>query len=322
MRRVTLGRTGIETSCLGFGCASLGSRVAEAPGLAALAAAHDAGVTWFDLAPLYGGGRAEEIAGRFLKGRPRDAVQICSKVGLVPSGAGGGARAQLKAALMPLARRAVAAVPALRSALRGAGAQAAQNLPLTPEALRGSIETSLRRLGTDHLDLYALHDASPEAVARDEVRRTLEDIVASGKARAVAVAAGMPAADAALAAGAPYGAVQVGLAAPGAAFDLPARAAAAGAGCLVHSVFGIAGSLAGLKARAAADPALAARLVAESGEPGVEAAVSRLLLARGLALNPQGVVLVSMFSERSRRANLALADAAPGDAAALDRLLG
>jgi aryl-alcohol dehydrogenase-like predicted oxidoreductase len=322
MRRVTLGRTGIETSCLGFGCASLGSRVAEAPGLAALAAAHDAGVTWFDLAPLYGGGRAEEIAGRFLKGRPRDAVQICSKVGLVPSGAGGGARAQLKAALMPLARRAVAAVPALRSALRGAGAQAAQNLPLTPEALRGSIETSLRRLGTDHLDLYALHDASPEAVARDEVRRTLEDIVASGKARAVAVAAGPPAAEAALATGAPYGAVQVALAPPGEASDLPARAAAAGLGTLLHSVFGVSGSLAALQARAAADPGLAAQLRAEASETDLAAALSRLLLARGLALNPGGVVLVSMFSDRSRAANLALADAPPGDPVALDRLLG
>ena len=84
MRRVTLGQTGIETSCLGFGCASLGSRVGEEAGLRALAAAHDAGVAWFDLAPLYGAGRAEEIAGRFLKGRPRDGVQICSKVGLAP----------------------------------------------------------------------------------------------------------------------------------------------------------------------------------------------------------------------------------------------
>ena len=73
MRRVTLGTTGIETSCLGFGCASLGSRVGAAPGLRALAAAHDAGVAWFDLAPLYGAGRAEEIAGRFLGAAPATA---------------------------------------------------------------------------------------------------------------------------------------------------------------------------------------------------------------------------------------------------------
>ena len=130
MRRVTLGQTGIETSCLGFGCASLGSRVGEEAGLRALAAAHDAGVTWFDLAPLYGAGRAEEVAGRFLKGRPRASVQICSKVGLAP-----GVRPHgLKAALMPLARAAVQAVPSLRGILRRGGAQPAQALPLTPDA--------------------------------------------------------------------------------------------------------------------------------------------------------------------------------------------
>ena len=89
MRRVTLGTTGIETSCLGFGCASLGSRVGEAPGLRALAAALDAGVTWLDLAPLYGAGRAEEIAGRFLEAPPRR-VQLCSKVGPAPGVRGPG----------------------------------------------------------------------------------------------------------------------------------------------------------------------------------------------------------------------------------------
>ena len=54
MRRVTLGDTGIETSCLGFGCAALGSRIAPEAGARALAAAHAGGVTWFDLAPPKG----------------------------------------------------------------------------------------------------------------------------------------------------------------------------------------------------------------------------------------------------------------------------
>jgi aryl-alcohol dehydrogenase-like predicted oxidoreductase len=136
MRRVRLGETGIETSCLGFGCASLGSRVAAAEGLRALAAAFDAGVTWFDLAPLYGGGRAEEIAGPFLRGR-RDAVQIASKVGLAPAGQGG-----LEALVMPVARKVVAAVPALRSRLRGRGMQAAVRLVLTRERLHQEQQAS------------------------------------------------------------------------------------------------------------------------------------------------------------------------------------
>ena len=48
----------IAPSRLGFGCASLGSRVAAADGLNALAAAFDAGVNWFDVAPAYGAGEA------------------------------------------------------------------------------------------------------------------------------------------------------------------------------------------------------------------------------------------------------------------------
>jgi len=247
MRRVTLGTTGIETSCLGFGCASLGSRVGEAPGLRALAAAHDAGVGWFDLAPLYGAGRAEEIAGRFLGGRPRDSVQLCSKVGLAPGVRPGG----LKAALMPLARAAVQAVPSLRGLLRRGGAQPAAALPLTPALLTGTIEESLRRLGTDHLDLYALHGVAAAALT-DELLRALEDIRASGKARAVAVASDAPAARAAIVIGAPFGVVQAATPAPGAPDALLPAARAAGFGVVLHSVFGVEGSLAALKARAAA----------------------------------------------------------------------
>lgn len=304
MRRVTLGTTGIETSCLGFGCASLGSRVAPGDGLAAMAAAFDAGVTWFDLAPLYGGGRAEEIAGPFLKAR-RSEVQVCSKVGLAPGGGG------MKALLMPLARKVVAAVPSLRSRLRGAGAQAAVRMPLTPELVRDTLEASLRRLGTDHLDLYGLHDADPAALGEEGVLRALEDAVVSGKARAVAVASDAIAAQAAIACGTPFGAVQLAL---GEAAGIPAAASAAGMGTILHSVFGIGGAFEALQAQIQGDPELAAAMDEAGG-------LSRLLLGRAFARNPAGVVLVSMFSERSRRENLAAAAVPPGEAV-LDRLLG
>jgi len=314
MRRVTLGTTGIETSCLGFGCASLGSRVGEAPGLRALAAAHDAGVGWFDLAPLYGAGRAEEIAGRFLGGRPRDSVQLCSKVGLAPGVRPGG----LKAALMPLARAAVQAVPSLRGLLRRGGAQPAAALPLTPALLTGTIEESLRRLGTDHLDLYALHGVAAAALT-DELLRALEDIRASGKARAVAVASDAPAARAAIVIGAPFGVVQAATPAPGAPDALLPAARAAGFGVVLHSVFGVEGSLAALKARAAADPGFRAAVTGGAGD--LDRALARRLLERALGLNPEGVVLVSMFSAASRAENLAVAAAPlPEDGSLLDRL--
>jgi aryl-alcohol dehydrogenase-like predicted oxidoreductase len=311
MRRVTLGATGIETSCLGFGCASLGSRVGEAPGLRALEAAFDAGVTWLDLAPLYGGGRAEEIAGRFLKGR-RHAVQVCSKVGLAP-GTGG-----LKAALLPAARAAVRAAPALRGLLRRSGVQAAKALPLTPALVTGSLETSLRRLHTDHLDLYALHGVAAAALT-EPVLRALEDLRAAGKARAVAVAGDAAAGLAAIAIGTPFGAVQAALPAPGAPDALLPAARSAGFGIVVHSVFGVDGSLAALKARAAADPRLAAALTGGAGD--LDRALARRLLERAFARNPDGVVLVSMFAPASRAQNLAAAAAPPAeDPGLLDRL--
>ena len=81
-------------------------------------------------------------------------MQVCSKVGLAPAGGG------LQGALMPAARAAVRAVPACARCC-AARVQPAQPLPLTPELVTGSIETSLSRLGTDHLDLYALHGVSP-----------------------------------------------------------------------------------------------------------------------------------------------------------------
>lgn len=302
MRRVTLGRTGIETSALGFGCASLGSRVAAEPGARALAAALDAGVTWIDLAPVYGGGRAEEIAGSALRGR-RDEVQICTKVGLrLAGGVGGG----LRAALMPVARKVLGALGPLQGALRKAAPKANARLPLTPELLKGSIEESLRRLGVDRVEVYALHAAAPEDLARDEVLRALEDVLASGKARAIGVASDADAAAAALGIGAPLSVVQLPQPAPGAPDPVPPRARAAGFGCVTHSILGE--TLAVLARRAAGDAALRARVCAAAGVDDPEAALSHLLMSRAFALNPDGVVLVSMLSPRSLARNLAAAE--------------
>jgi aryl-alcohol dehydrogenase-like predicted oxidoreductase len=311
MRRVALGRTGIETSALGMGCASLGSRVDAAAGARALAAALDAGVTWLDLAPVYGAGRAEEIAAGVIRGR-REEVQICTKVGLrLAGGVGGG----LRAALMPAARRAIGALGPLAGPLRRAAPRANAALPLTPELIRGSLEASLRRLGTDRVELYALHAVPAAELARPEILRALEEVRAAGKARAIGVASDAAAALAALDAGAPFDVVQLPLAPPDAPPDpvLP-RAAAAGTGVVVHSVLGE--TLARLAARAGGDPALAARVREAAGAaPGsgpaadTGAAVARLLMARAFAANPAGVVLVSMLSPRSLAANRAAAEA-------------
>ncbi len=311
MRRVTLGRSGIEAACLGFGCASLGSRVPAAAGLRALAEAFEQGVDWLDLAPAYGRGAAETIAADFIRGR-RDRLRICTKVGLLPPAAGGG----VASVLAPLARRATALVPGVRTALRRSGAGRNSKLPLTPELLRGSLEESLRRLGTDHVDLYALHNATPAEIARDENRRALEEIRASGKARALAVAGEADVAEAAIAEAEPFSAVQLAVPAPGTPDRVFSAARAAGMGAIGHSVFGVGGALGALERRIGRDPAARAEVLGATGLADPRAALARLLLARALALNPSGLVLVSMFAPASRAGTLALADVPP-DAAAI-----
>jgi aryl-alcohol dehydrogenase-like predicted oxidoreductase len=279
MRRVILGGTGIETSALGFGCASLGSRAGAAAGRRALEEAHAAGVTWFDLAPVYGGGAAEAIAAPFLKAN-RDTVQVATKAGLALGAGAGGA---LRRRLMPLARGALAlAGPKLTARLRRAAPAANAKPPLTPGLIAASLDASLRRLGLERVDLFALHAPDADEVGRDDVLAALEAVLAAGKARAVAVAGDAAAAAAALAVGAPYAAVQLAVPGPDdrAAAAVLAAAPAAGFGTLVHSVFGAGGT---------------------------PPAAGRERLARAFALNPEGVVLVSMLSAESRAATLAAA---------------
>lgn len=284
-------------------------------GLRALEAAFDRGVTWFDLAPAYGLGRAEEIAATFLRGK-RDRVQVATKVGLVaPEKAG-----RLKDVLLPIARQAVGALPQLRSVLRRAGLQGNQKLCLTPQLLRASLDESLRRLGTDHVDLYALHNAEPPELAREDLRRTLEDILSAGKARAIAVASTEGAARFSLSdENGPVSVIQIPIPPPGEATAILSEARLRGAGTIVHSVFGIEGR---------DDPAWMGsdahqrRVTEAAGVSDRRTALARLRLARAFALVPDGIVLASMFSEHSRQENLALAEGRlpAGAAELLDRV--
>ncbi|RYD22171.1 MAG: aldo/keto reductase [Spirochaetia bacterium] len=301
---VTLARVRIETldtevSALGFGCASLGSRVASEAGIAALARAHDAGVTWFDVAPSYGDGQAERLLGLFLKTRPRDAVQVLTKVGIAPPAP------SLKARLLrPAMRVAVAALPSLRAAVRQRR-PAATKLPLNADLISESIDASLRRLGIDYVDVLALHDASPEEVIRDDVLRALETAVTSGKARAAAIASSPKAAVAGVAASGVYRLAQMSnnLLDPGLE-----RFRSSGnwhVDLVTHSVFGNEGAVAYIAARIERDAAFRS-LVTATGYEGKPSAVAADLLADfAFTDNPQGVVLASMFAEHHLHHNLA-----------------
>jgi aryl-alcohol dehydrogenase-like predicted oxidoreductase len=159
MRR-TLGRSGIEVSALGVGCWAIGGllwqgaqplgwgEVDDEESIRALRRALELGVTFFDTADVYGAGHSERVLARAFAGH-RDEVVIATKWGNTFDEAS--------------------------RQLTGTDA--------TPEYLRSAVEGSLRRLGTDHIDLYQLHLNDlpiPRALALVE---TLEALVAAGKIR-------------------------------------------------------------------------------------------------------------------------------------------
>lgn len=313
LARVRVAPLNKEVSALGFGCASLGSRISPAAGLAALARAYDAGVTWFDVAPSYGDGKAELLLGRFLADLPRDAVQVLTKVGIAPPAT------SLKARLLrPAMRAAVAAAPRLRGAVRRQRPVAIK-LPLDAALISRSLDASLRRLGLDHVDVLALHDATAAEVTRDDVLRALETAVAAGKARAVAVASSPEAGAAGITASSGYAFAQMGNNALDPGLARFRAAAPRVVTTVTHSVFGNEGALIKAAARIGRDAALHNALTA-AGYVGAPATIAADLLADfAFVDNADGVVLVSMFAERHLRHNLAR-HARPRDPAAIRAL--
>lgn len=144
-----LGRSGLVVSAVGVGCNNFGRKLDRDATRAVVDAALDAGINFFDTADIYGGphGRSEEYLGAALRGR-RDDVVVATKFGMDMSGMNGpdhGARG---------ARRYIAR----------------------------AVEASLRRLGTDHIDLYQMHEPDP-ATPIEETLATLDDLVRQGKVR-------------------------------------------------------------------------------------------------------------------------------------------
>lgn len=147
---------GVAVQAIGLGCMNLshayGTPPGEAEAEALLHAALDQGMTWFDTAALYGFGANERLVGRVLRPH-RDRVLICSKGGMSgqPVGPGG----------------------ALQRVIDG-----------RPESLQRDCEDSLRRLGTDVIDLYYLHRWDRRVPIEDSVG-ALSRLVEQGKLRMI-----------------------------------------------------------------------------------------------------------------------------------------
>jgi aryl-alcohol dehydrogenase-like predicted oxidoreductase len=147
MRYRSLGTSGLLVSAAGLGCNNFGRRLNVEMTRAVVDAALDAGITLLDTADMYGsGGRSEEILGEVLAGR-RDRVVLATKFGHQAFDMGYGPAAGSK------------------------GGRA---------YVRRALEQSLRRLRTDYIDLYQIHDPDP-ATPVEETLSALGELVAEGK---------------------------------------------------------------------------------------------------------------------------------------------
>ena len=138
--------TGLELpiSQFSLGTMTFGDTVSAEVSASLLAAALDAGITVVDTANGYAGGASEEILATLLPNH-RDAVVLASKAGMPHPDAG-------------------------------------HHSPLSPEGLRLSVEGSLRRMGTDRLDLFYLHQPD-RLVAAEEIVGTVGKLISDGKIR-------------------------------------------------------------------------------------------------------------------------------------------
>ena len=195
MRTVTLGDTGISSSVLGFGCSAVMGRMGRKASLAALGAACDAGISFFDTARSYGYGECEGLLGEFLRNR-RDSVVISTKFGILPARTN-----PIKGALKPALRALLRLLPSARKAMQKQIAAQFSTGNFSVAVLHESLETSLRALRTDYVDLLFLHEPPVSVMQQDDLLAALEQLVTEGKVRRFGIASHPPVVEAALAAG-------------------------------------------------------------------------------------------------------------------------
>lgn len=141
-----LGRTGLKVSHICMGCMTFGWQVDEGGSARLVGRALEAGVNFFDTANVYAEGRSEEFLGKAIKGK-RDSLVIATKV-------------------------------------RGRVGEGPNDSGLTRKHIMKAVEDSLRRLGTDYIDLYQVHSVDPETPI-EETLRALDDLMHQGKVRYV-----------------------------------------------------------------------------------------------------------------------------------------
>jgi aryl-alcohol dehydrogenase-like predicted oxidoreductase len=145
--------------------------------LRTLGVAFDLGINYFDVARSYGYGDAEGIVGQFISNK-RERVVVATKFGIDPPQA-----SRTRRVVKAVARELFRAAPALRVMARQSLGRQFSHGSFDVQQMMQSVETSLRHLRTDRIDVLLIHDCSPEAIEDDALFRGLETVVTAGKVR-------------------------------------------------------------------------------------------------------------------------------------------
>lgn len=158
-----LGSAGVKISILGLGCNPFGTWLDEETAIRLVHYAIDQGINFFDTADTYSDGLSEEFLGKALKGK-RSNVLIATKVGMIPWSK----------------RRCTVGHRDMESVTESF--EQDPNYGTSRYHIMRTVDESLRRLQTDHIDLYQIHAHDPTTPI-DETLRTLDDLVRMGKVR-------------------------------------------------------------------------------------------------------------------------------------------
>lgn len=181
MQSVTLSRSGLRLSRLGFGCAALTS--SDRPtALRLLGTALDAGISHFDVARAYGLGQAEQILGEFIRGR-RTQVTITTKLGMRPP-----ALAAANPSLVALAKRVLRRLPWIDRAARRHVQRMVTTGAFDVASAGASLEESLRALGTDYVDMLLLHECTQAEASSPALLTFLDEERRRGRIRTYGIA--------------------------------------------------------------------------------------------------------------------------------------
>jgi aryl-alcohol dehydrogenase-like predicted oxidoreductase len=184
LERRALGTTGIEVSAIGLGCSSLGGvldRESESQSLRTVRMALDRGINFFDTADAYSMGRSEELLGQAVRGQ-RDRVVIATKGGSRFSPAWK-AIVDSRSALVPL-RKVLKPFKRYFNLVR----HTQKRYDYSPSHLRRALETSLKRLDTDYIDLYQIYNPTRADLEAGAFIDTLERFKREGKIRYYGIA--------------------------------------------------------------------------------------------------------------------------------------